>query len=149
MNSARNLSAACAVAALLGWWAAPLPETQVALVKPRQDGWRLVDVPRRQDASSTAVLVAGAAFWGRPLAEASTPVASADPRWRIAALYGVGRERAALIEFAAAGKAAQRLHVGDALPSGHRIVQITDREVCIRIGAKTYRLGVQRSEPST
>jgi hypothetical protein len=138
---------ALALALLVGWWAAPLPEPAAPLVKPRQDPWRLVALPSRLDAGAAAPAVSGAAFWGKAAASAVTPVATPDPRWRIAALYGVGRERGALIEFAAPDRPAQRLHVGDKLPSGHAIVEINDREVCIRIGAKTYRLGVQRSDP--
>jgi hypothetical protein len=139
---------AVAAAGLLGWAFAPLPEPGPALVKPRQDSWRLAELPRRgEDQTSIAALVAGAGYWGRAAAAsaaASTP--AIDPRWRIAALYGVGSERMVLIQFNAPDKQPQRLRVGDKLPSGHVITSIDEREVCIRIGAKTYRLGVERRE---
>ena len=137
---------AAAIAGLLGWWIAPLPDAAPSLVKPRQDAWRLPSLPRRVDQTSMAVLVSGANYWG---ASAAAPTANAapieDPRWRLAAVYGAGKARGALVEFAAAGKAAQRLSVGDALPSGHRIVAIGERNVCVLIGRKSFRLGVERS----
>ena len=37
------------------------------------------------------------------------------------------------------------LRVGDALPSGHRIVAIGERDICVLIGRKSFRLGVERS----
>jgi hypothetical protein len=137
---------AAAVAGLLGWWAAPTPDVAPGVVRPRQDAWRLPSLPRRVDQTSTAALVSGASYWGTA-ATASTAAAAAveDPRWRLAAVYGAGGERGALVEFVAAGKAAQRLRVGDALPSGHRIVAIGERDICVLIGRKSFRLGVERS----
>jgi hypothetical protein len=134
------------IASLAGWWLAPLPGPATVLVKPRQDNWSLAAQPRRIDQTSTAALVSGAAYWG---AAATLPGAAAlapeDPRWRIAAVYGSGKDRAALVEFAAAGKPPLRVSVGESLPSGHRVVSIGDRELCVQIGGKTYRLGVERS----
>jgi len=143
----RGWSIAALAAAVVGWWVAPMPDPAPALVKPRQDSWRMAPLPRRIDQTSTAALVSGAGYWG---AAAALPAGAAalvpdDPRWRIAAVYGVGRERSALVEFAAVGKAPLRVGVGDRLPSGHRIVTIGEREVCVQIGRKTYRVGVERS----
>lgn len=137
---------AAAIAGLLGWWLVPMPDAPPNLVKPRQDSWRLPSLPRRVDQTSTAALVSGAGYWGMAAA-APTLIAAPveDPRWRLAAVYGVGSERGALVEFLAAGKAAQRLRVGDALPSGHRIVAIGERDICVLIGRKSFRLGVERS----
>jgi hypothetical protein len=94
-----------------------------------------------------AAMVSGAGYWGTAAAlPAGTPAPAAeDPRWRIAAVYGAGKDRGALVQFAAPSKAPLRLRVGDTLPSGHRIASISDREVCVQIGRKTYRLGVERS----
>jgi hypothetical protein len=69
-----------------------------------------------------------------------------DPRWRLAGIFGRGAERGVLVAFSAAGKPPQRLHAGDTLPSGHRIERIEEREICIRIGSRLYRLGVERVE---
>jgi len=144
----RNWLMAATVAGLVGWWMAPLPDPLPSLVKSRQDGWRLPPLPRRVDQTSTAAAVSGANFWGASAAAeailAAAPIE--DPRWRIAAIYGAGKDRATLIEFSAKDKQAVHLRVGDTLPSGHRIVSISDRDVCVRIGRKTYRLGVERSE---
>jgi hypothetical protein len=137
---------AAAIAGLLGWWLVPMPDAPPNLVKPRQDSWRLPALPRRVDQTSTAALVSGAGYWGAPVATAAPSAAPIeDPRWRVAAVYGAGSERGALVEFSAAGKPAQRLRVGDALPSGHRIVAIGERDICVLIGRKSFRLGVERS----
>lgn len=145
----RTWSLAAAAAAVLGWTVAPLPEPAPALVKPRQDGWRLPPLPRRVDQTSTAAMVSGANYWGAPVAVPATAGATppADPRWRVAAVYGRGPARGVLVVFAAPGKPAQQLAVGDALPSGHRIVSIGERDLCVQIGKKAYRLGVERSAP--
>jgi hypothetical protein len=91
-------------------------------------------------------MVMSAPYWGAPVArEAAASAAPEDPRWRIAAVYGRGAERGVLVEFAAAGKPPLRLKPGDKLPSGHRITNIGEREVCIEIGKRSYRLGVERS----
>jgi hypothetical protein len=92
-------------------------------------------------------MVNSANFWGASAAAAAALAAapSADPRWRIAAVYGAGKDRATLIQFLAKDKQALHLRVGDSLPSGHRIVTIGDRDVCVQIGRKAYRLGVERS----
>lgn len=136
---------AAAVAGLLGWWAAPLPEPAPGLVKPRHDAWRLPSLPRQPDQTSLAVLIGSAAYWGSAAAPAAgSATVPVDPRWRIAAVYGAGQERGVLVKFGAAGKPAQRLRVGDALPSGHRIVAIGERELCVQIGRKSFRLGVER-----
>jgi hypothetical protein len=133
--------------ALLGLWLAPLPEPVPALVKPRAESWALPSLPRVFDQTSLAASVAGAAFWGpvpaTALAQAAAP--TADPRWRVAGIFGQGKERGVLVVFAAEGKPAQRLTVGDMLPSGHRIAKIEERDVCILIGSRLYRLGVERS----
>jgi hypothetical protein len=143
----RNWVMAAAVAGLVGWWLAPLPDPVPGLVKSRQDGWRLAPLPRRVDQTSTAAMVNSANFWGTSAAAAAALAAAPieDPRWRIAAIYGAGKDRATLIQFSAKGKPAVHLRVGDSLPSGHRIVSISDKEVCMQIGKKAYRLGVERS----
>jgi hypothetical protein len=136
---------AAAAAGVVGWWAAPLPEAAPSLVKPRQDAWRLPSLPRHPDQTSTAALVAGAAMWGGAAAPAdNASLQTPDPRWRLAATYGIGADRWALVEFNAPGKPAQRLRVGEALPSGHRIVTIGESELCVLINKKSYRLGVER-----
>jgi hypothetical protein len=148
MSLRRNAGLAAAAALVVGWLAAPLPEEPAALVKPRQDVWRLPELPRRGDQVSTAAVVSGAPYWGTLGRAASAAMATLtpDPRWRIAALYGVGRERTVLVEFREPGKQPLQLRVGDKLPSGHPITAIEERELCIRIGARNYRMGVERSD---
>lgn len=142
----RNTAWAAAAAALLGWWLAPLPQAAPALVKPRGDHWSLPALPRVFDQTVLAVNVLDAPFWGpRAAALADSAMLAPDPRWRIAAIFGQGADRGVLVEFSAEGKSPLRLRTGEKLPSGHRIVRIEEREVCVQIGPREYRLGVERS----
>ena len=138
---------AAAAAVLLGWVFAPTPEPAPALVKPRRDTWTLVPLPRLLNQTALAAEVMGAPYWGAQAtgAGAAQAAPTLDPRWRVAAIYGSRSERAVLIVYAAEGKPPQQLHVGDQLPSGHRIVRVDEREICVQIGARSYRLGVERS----
>ena len=136
---------AAAVAGLVGWWAAPLPDALPSLVKPRHDGWRLPPLPRRVDQTALAAGVNGAGFWGSVVAQDQAATTFEDRRWRIAAVFGAGTDRSVLVQFAEPSKPPLRVRVGDTLPSGHRIVSVGDRDVCVQIGRKTYRLGVERS----
>lgn len=137
---------AAGAAALIGWFAAPLPADAPALVKPRRDTWVMAPLPRIMDQTTLAAQVMGAPYWGAApggaAAAAATPV---DPRWRLAAVFGVGRERGVLVEFLAPDKPPLRLKAGDTLPSGHRITRIDEGGICVQIGARSYRLGVERS----
>lgn len=143
----RGMAWTAAAAALLGWWLAPPPEPAATLVRPRTDSWTLPALPRVFDQTSLAANVLGAHYWGAPAAKVVSGLAEApsvDPRWRVAGIFGQGAGRGVLVEFMAAGKPPLRLVAGDALPSGHRIERIDEREFCIRIGARLYRLGVER-----
>ena len=150
MNGAgdgRRLAWSAAAAALLGWWLAPLPEPVPALVKARGEAWSLPPLARVFDQTRLAVGVLDAPYWGPRAAVGAAAISETlpDPRWRIAAIFGQGPERGVLVEFNAEGKAPLRLKAGDSLPSGHRIVRIDEREVCIQIGSRQYNLGVERS----
>jgi len=133
-----------AAAAVLAWWLAPLPEPGAALVKPRSERWELPALPRVFDQTTLAANVLSAPYWGGPVESGVAAAPAVDSRWRLAGIYGQGRERGVLVEFLAEGKPPLRLRAGDALPSGHRIERIEEREVCVRIGARLYRLGVER-----
>lgn len=140
----RTVGAWAAAAAVLGWFLAPAPDVSPSLVKGRADRWELPDLPRVFDQTSLAANVLAAPYWGAQATVAASAAPPADPRWRVAGIFGQGRERAVLIEFLVEGKPPLRLRAGDALPSGHRIERIEEREVCIRIGPRLYRLGVER-----
>lgn len=148
--SAKNLSWGrmawwVVAAAAAGWFLAPQPEPAVALVKARGDRWELPALPRVFDQTTLAANVLGAAFWGAPVGSSEQALVPAvDGRWRLAGIFGHSRDRAVLVEFLAEGKAPLRLRVGDTLPSGHQIERIDEREVCIRIGSRLYRMGVER-----
>ena len=148
MNNAvswQRVGWAAGAAAMLAWWLTPLPQPGATLVKPRGERWDLPALPRVFDQTTLAANVLAAPYWGGvgdPAVAVAAP--APDSRWRLAGIYGQGGERAVLVEFLAEGKSPLRLRAGDALPSGHRIERIEEREVCVRIGARLYRLGVER-----
>jgi hypothetical protein len=149
LPTVRTWALMCAAAALVGWWSAPVDAPEPAIVKPRRDDWLLPDLPRRAVENAAVVAAAAAPFWGSaalaPATAASAP--PEDPRWRIAAVFGDASRRGVLVVFEQEGRPAARLYAGDKLPSGHVITSVREREVCVQVGNKSYRLGVERREP--
>lgn len=136
---------------ILGWVLAPAAEPVTGLVKARRDEWSLASLPRRFEQTAIVGMVLSAGYWGANAVEASAALAAAaapppDLRWRIAAVFARAQDAGVLVAFSAPDKAPQRLSVGDTLPSGHRIVSVGEREVCVQLGKKTYKLGVERRE---
>lgn len=132
---------------LFGWLMVPAPETPSALVQARRDDWALAALPRRFDQTSLAATVLSTSIWGgAPSAQPAQVLPVPDPRWRIAAVYGRGGDAGVLITYEDPSKLPHRLRVGDMLPSGHKIETIGERDVCVRVGKKIYRLGVERRE---
>jgi hypothetical protein len=142
----RGWSVLAGIALLAGWLLAPLPEAPDSLVRARRDDWSLAALPRRFDQTSLAGAVMAASYWGAVPAAggAGAEAPLPDPRWRVAAVFGGVGEAGALIVFEAPDKEPRRVRVGDVLPSGHKIVSIGERDVCVRIGKKVYSLGVER-----
>lgn len=141
--------AAGALALGLGWLLGGGNNEVGNVVQPRRDAWSLPELPRKPDLASTGLALANAPLF-EPEAPAvaaagasAAPPAPVDQRWRIAGVFPQGRSRVVLISFMAPGKEPQRLQVGDKLPSGHRIQRIEDNQVCVQIGSKTYRMGVE------
>ena len=135
----------------LGWLLAPGPQADAPLVQARKETWRLPDLPARADQAGRAMGLAASPIFEpeAALSAAATAAAAAkaeDRRWRVAGFFGRGRERKVLITFAAAGKSALRLAVGDKVPSGERITHIQDGEVRIRVGNKQVPLGADYRE---
>lgn len=137
-----------ALAGAAGWMFGPASDATPTLVQPRRDRWQLPPLPPREDQTLLAAEVATAPMWGAAPAAAGAvaAAAAADTRWRLAAVYGVQGDRSALITFAAPDRPPKRVQAGDLLPSGHRIVSIGTHDVCVQLGRKTYRLGVERSD---
>ncbi|HEY1089493.1 MAG TPA: hypothetical protein VGE47_00230 [Burkholderiaceae bacterium] len=135
------------LAALLGALLAPRDQDDSkGLVNARRELWLLPDAPRKPDLSSQALALVSSPIFE---AEAQVAVANAPPedtRWRVAGVFGRGNERSVLIAFVARGKQSQSLHVGQKLPSGHKITKIEDSGVCVELGKKSYRLGVEYRE---
>jgi hypothetical protein len=129
-----------------GWLLAPAPSADAALVSVRRDAWRLPDLPRRPDQAAKAIGLASSALFEPEVSQAVAAGPAEDKRWRVAGFFGRGGERKVLISFAAAGKPALRLAVGDKVPSGERITKIEDGVVLIRVGNKQVPLGADFRE---
>lgn len=139
-----------AVAAACGALLAPAEEGGASMVQPRRDAWLMPDLPRKPD-----LVGQGLAMVTSPIFEPEAQIAAAaaaaakppeDLRWRIAGLFRRGNDSSVLISFMAPGKASQTLRVGERLPTGHRITKIDGNEVCVQLGKKSYRLGVESRE---
>lgn len=139
------------VAFTLGWLIAPSPVDEMPLVQPRKESWILPDLPTRSDQAGRAIgLAASPIFEPEAVLVAAAAAAAAakaeDKRWRVAGIFGRGRERKVLISFATPGKPPLRLAVGDKVPSGDPITRITDGEVLVRVGTKQVPLGADYRE---
>lgn len=131
------------LAAALGWFLAPSGEASTALVQARRDAWVLPALPRKPDMVGEGLTVVTSPIFGAEPQAAAAAAPVEDPRWRLAGIFRSGKQPTALISFAAPGKEALRLRVGESLPSGHKIIKIDDSEVCVQIGKKVFRLGVE------
>lgn len=135
------------LAAGLGALLAPPLEPAPAEATARQDAWTPPALPRKPDQAAQALaLVSSPLFEPEAKTAAAQTAATAPPpdeRWRVAGLLGRGSERRALISYADPAKPAETLKVGDKLPSGHRIHRIDDGAVCVQVGRKILRIGVQ------
>ena len=149
LDAVRRVGPLLVGAAALGWFAAPLPEPQQMPVQARRDDWRAVELPGLANLTTAAVEVATSPIWGinPKTAEKSIPAAApVDKRWRIAGLSGRRDDRRVIVAFNAPDKRPLYLRVGELMPSGHKIVSIDDKELCVQIGNKAYRLAVERLE---
>lgn len=137
-----------AATALLGLGAlwAPAPPPPTPLVQASATVWQLHALPRRVDQTTLAATVNDAAMWGNAGRSKEAAAPEPDARWRIAGVYGVGARGMVIVEFRDPTREALRLKVGDSLPSGNLIDRIEGNRVCVRIGKKTYWLGVERRD---
>lgn len=141
---------AAALAATAGAALVPVSKTELPLQAAARERWEEPAMPVRIENSALAAQVIGAGFWGGAVGMAgASPVAPVELplRWRIAAIVSdTGGGGAALISHAGGARPPQLLRVGDALPSGQRIVSIAAGEVCVLQGKRRLRLGVERSD---
>lgn len=147
MKPALNWVLSIALAGAAGWFVAPADSVNAELVQVRRDRWELPSLPRRPD-----LLAQGLAMVTSPIFEPEAQIVAAataaaappeDQRWRVAGLFRRDGVRSVMISFMAPGKPAQALRVGDKLPSGHVVTRIDDNEICVQLGKKSYRLGVE------
>lgn len=134
------------LAAAVGWVMAPEPVASAALVQARRDAWTPAALPRRVDAAGQAAMAVGAPFWGKLGAAVTPPAPPPEPRWRAAGVFGQGAGRVLYVSFIDDVRPPLRLKVGDKLPGGQTITRIGDRDFCVRLGGKEYRMGIQRSD---
>lgn len=145
---ALRLLVAFVVGAALGWWLPATREPSPGLVSAARSPWLLEELPKALGPASQlmAAQAVNAGFWGVPEERPAAAPPPEDLRWRAAAIVGVGGQRQLMIVHRAGTKPAQMARVGDATPSGHRIVEIGETTYCVEIGGRSYRLGVERGE---
>lgn len=139
-----GLVAAALLGALL---APPLEPSATAPAAPRPDDWQDPQLPRKPDLGGQALALAGSPLFEPEATTAALQAAAAAPppdeRWRIAGLLGRGEARVVLVSFMDPARSQQTLKPGDRLPSGHRIERIEADAVCVQVGRKILRIGVQ------
>lgn len=132
--------------ALVGWYALPDAETPTDLVRARRDAWVLPDVPRPLNPGGDALVLAAQPMWG-PEPKSANQAPPEDTRWRLAGLFGRGKNGGAVVMFMDPAKAPLRLKVGEKLPDGKTIEAVDGPELVVRDGKKKpERIGVERSE---
>jgi hypothetical protein len=137
-------------AALAGWLLVPLLwPTPPRLARPpnaRSAEWRLPDLPRKPDQAGLGLQMVGSPIFEPEAAVLAKAAPPEDARWRVAGIFGSGKERTVLIEFRAPGKKPLRLRVGGELPSGERITKIENNEVVMKGDNGLVRIGVEYRE---
>lgn len=132
---------------LSGWFAVPDVQPSAPLVRPRADAWDLPEVPRPLSPGAEALLLAAQPIWGPEAKPAQAQAPAEDLRWRLAGLFGKGKDGGCVVIFMDPAKPPQRLRVGDKLPDGRRIEAVDGPELLVREGKKKpERIGVERSE---
>jgi hypothetical protein len=147
MMTLRNKLLLTVAVVLLGWFAgettaykAPPP------VQARRDAWQLPALPKADGSSTRAAIVATSAQWGAAKAASAPGAQEEAPRWRLAGIYGQGKVGGVLVLYEGDRKPAERLKVGEKLPSGHVIELIDGNQVHVRLGKKRETFGVENRE---
>lgn len=147
MQSWLALSAVC-VAALVGWVLADVPTSDASLVRAQRNPWQLLELPRRPELTVEAGRVSSAAFWGAPEPIAAAVAPPADTRWRVAAIFGAGKDRRLLVIFRDETRANAVVRVGEKLPDGNVVVEIGEKDYFASIDKRKVRFGVEKREES-
>lgn len=111
----------------------------------RVSDWALAEMPRKPEQAGLALSLATSAMFEAeaPLAGQGAAVAPPDERWRIAGVLGRGHDAQVVVSFRDPSRPTQILRVGDTLPSGHRVQAVEPGTVCVQVGRKILRIGVQ------
>lgn len=142
----RRLALAAFAALGLGWLLAPPLAEPPAIVQARRDAWELPALPMPRDQLTLAVQLAGSPIWGPDEAKKAAEAPFEDLRWRLAGLYGRGRQGGVLVLFEDPNKPAQRLKVGDKLPDGRVLESVENNQIVVREKKKRSQIGVEPRE---
>jgi hypothetical protein len=108
---------------------APAPQVSTRARAAGDDSW-LVPRLSTQDLQPFAATLAKSGLWGASAEQSSGEIDRAS-QWRLAAIVGQGRDRAAVVEFGDARVVA--IKVGQKFPDGTPIVDIKENGVCVRM----------------
>jgi len=126
------------VIATSSWFAAPGPATTTAIAPP-EAAWSLPQIAQR-DGHKALETIAARNLFGTALAEAPK-----EPEWRVLGIAMSGAERFVLLSYE--GKPVATLKIGDVLPDGSKIVQITrDRFFVMTADNKKLAYGIYQHD---
>lgn len=147
MTTIRSKLLWTAAALLGGWLLGQRPAVDApSLVQARRDAWTLPLLPKPADAAARAATVATAPQWGADKATGAAAAQEEVPRWRLAGVYGAGKSGGVLVLYEGDRKPAERLKVGEKLPSGHVIESVEGSQIHVRLGKKRESFGVENRE---
>lgn len=147
MTTVRSKLLWIAAGLLAGWVAGQRPATDTpSLVQARRDAWQLPQLPRPPDSAAKAAIVATSPQWGPDKAASAADAREDVIRWRLAGIYGRAKSGGVLVLYEGDRKPAERLKVGEKLPSGHIIESIDGNQVHVRLGKKRETFGVEYRE---
>ena len=126
------------VAVVQIWFNSPDPSAPRPLATAGEE-WHLPVVAKATDPAKLSETVAARNLWGTVVA-APPPVTPLEPSWRIMGVVKVGAERQVVLSVE--NLPAQMLKVGDKLPGGARMVEISDDYVCVLVNGKRRKLSV-------
>lgn len=123
-----------------GWIWKALPEPRVpgsAAIKAEQ--WEL-PAEAEADLKKSADAITGRNLWGT--VAAAKEVSLNDPEWRFAGVFRNGEEYYVLISIDK--KPAEIRKIGDTLPGGSKILEISEDNLCVLVNGKRRKLEIYR-----
>lgn len=115
----------------------PDPSASSPVVKAAES-WQLPAI-KTADQGKLAETVAARNLWGTVVA-VLPPAAPREPNWRIMGGVKIGAERQVVLSVE--NQPIRMLKVGDKLPGGSQIVEISDDSVCVLVNGKRRMLSI-------